>query len=73
MGAAAGSAVAAFVYERWGWDGVCVLGAAIAVGGLALWAFGPRPSAAAQEAAEAARQAAAGHTADGAAADQAAR
>ena len=68
VGAAAGSAVAAFIYERWGWDGVCALGAAIAVGGLALWAFGPRPSAAAQEAAEAARQAAAGHTADGPAA-----
>ena len=65
VGAAAGSAVAAFVYERWGWDGVCVLGAAIAVGGLALWAFGPRPSAAAQEAAE--------QVAAGTAADQAAR
>jgi predicted MFS family arabinose efflux permease len=49
VGAAGGSAVAAFVYERWGWDGVCVLGAAIALSGLALWAFGPRHSAAAQE------------------------
>jgi predicted MFS family arabinose efflux permease len=54
VGAATGSALAALVYERWGWEGVCVLGAAIAFGGLALWAFGPRPSAAAQEAAEAA-------------------
>ena len=53
IGAAAGSAVAAFVYERWSWDGVCVLGAAIALCGLALWAFGPRHSARAQEAAEA--------------------
>lgn len=52
VGAACGSAVAAFVYERWGWDGVCVLGAAISLFGLALWAFGPRHSAAAQEAAE---------------------
>jgi predicted MFS family arabinose efflux permease len=51
IGAAAGSAVAAFVYERWSWDGVCVLGAAISLGGLALWAFGPRHSAVADEAA----------------------
>jgi len=52
VGAAGGSAVAAFVYERWAWDGVCVLGAAISLFGLALWAFGPRHSAAAQEAAQ---------------------
>ena len=64
VGAAAGSAVAAFVYERWSWDGVCVLGAAISLGGLALWAFGPRHSAAAQDAAQA--------VADQAAADQSA-
>ncbi len=51
IGAAAGSAVAAFVYERWSWDGVCVLGAAISLCGLALWAFGPRHSAVADEAA----------------------
>jgi predicted MFS family arabinose efflux permease len=51
IGAAAGSAVAAFVYERWSWDGVCVLGAAISLFGLALWAFGPRHSAVADEAA----------------------
>jgi predicted MFS family arabinose efflux permease len=51
IGAAAGSAVAAFVYERWSWDGVCVLGAVISLFGLALWAFGPRHSAAAVEAA----------------------
>jgi predicted MFS family arabinose efflux permease len=51
IGAAAGSAVAAFVYERWSWDGVCVLGAVISLFGLALWAFGPRHSAAAAEAA----------------------
>jgi predicted MFS family arabinose efflux permease len=49
VGAAVGSAAAAFVYERWSWDGVCVLGAAVSLSGLALWAFGPRHSAAAQE------------------------
>jgi predicted MFS family arabinose efflux permease len=49
VGAAVGSAVAAFVYERWSWDGVCVLGAAVSLFGLALWAFGPRHSAADRE------------------------
>ncbi len=49
VGAAGGSAVAAFVYERWSWDGVCVLGAAVSLFGLALWAFGPRHSAADRE------------------------
>jgi predicted MFS family arabinose efflux permease len=63
VGAAAGSAVAAFVYERWSWDGVCVLGAAIALFGLALWGFGPRHSARAQEAAEAAARPATGEAA----------
>jgi predicted MFS family arabinose efflux permease len=42
VGAAAGSAVAAFVYERWSWDGVCALGVAIGLASLALWAFGSR-------------------------------
>ena len=42
VGAAAGSAVAAFVYERWSWDGVCALGVAIGLLSLALWAFGAR-------------------------------
>lgn len=42
VGAAAGSAVAAFVYERWSWDGVCVLGLVIGLASLALWAFGAR-------------------------------
>jgi len=42
VGAAAGSAVAAFVYERWIWDGVCALGVAIGLASLALWAFGAR-------------------------------
>jgi len=42
MGAAGGSAVAAFVYERWSWDGVCALGVAIGLASLALWAFGAR-------------------------------
>jgi len=42
VGAAAGSAVAAFVYERWSWDGVCALGVAIGLASLALWAFGAR-------------------------------
>ena len=65
VGAAGGSAVAAFVYERWAWDGVCVMGAAISVFGLALWAFGPRHSAAAQEAAEGAATHAAGQEAAG--------
>ncbi len=41
-GAAAGSAVAALVYERWSWDGVCALGLAIGLASLALWAFGAR-------------------------------
>jgi predicted MFS family arabinose efflux permease len=42
VGAAAGSAVAAFVYQRWSWDGVCALGVAIGLLSLALWAFGAR-------------------------------
>jgi predicted MFS family arabinose efflux permease len=42
VGAAAGSAVAAFVYERWSWDGVCALGLVIGLASLALWAFGAR-------------------------------
>jgi predicted MFS family arabinose efflux permease len=42
VGAAAGSALAAFVYERWSWDGVCALGVAIGLASLALWAFGAR-------------------------------
>ncbi|HEY5387757.1 MAG TPA: MFS transporter, partial [Thermoleophilia bacterium] len=42
VGAAAGSAIAAFVYERWSWHGVCALGIAIGAASLALWAFGAR-------------------------------
>jgi predicted MFS family arabinose efflux permease len=45
VGAACGSASAAFVYESWRWNGVCVLGSALGLASLALWAFGPRPSA----------------------------
>ena len=44
VGAAAGSAVAAFVYERWSWDGVRALGVTIGLLSLALWAFGARGS-----------------------------
>ena len=64
VGAAAGSAVGAFVYERWSWNGTCVLGAAISLAGLALWAFGPHHSAVADEAA--ARSAERAATAEGA-------
>ena len=42
VGAAVGSAVAAFVYERWSWDGVCALGVAIGLASLALWVVGAR-------------------------------
>lgn len=38
VGAAAGSAAAALVYDRWGWTGVCVLGISIALAALSLWA-----------------------------------
>ena len=34
--------MAALVYERWSWDGVCALGLAIGLASLALWAFGAR-------------------------------
>ena len=71
VGAAAGSAVAAFVYQRWSWDGVCVLGAGIALFGLALWAFGPRHSAAADEARAEAADEARAEAAERAAVDEA--
>jgi predicted MFS family arabinose efflux permease len=38
VGAAAGSATAALVYDHWGWDGVCVLGCIVAVAAIARWA-----------------------------------
>ncbi len=38
IGAAAGSAAAAVVYERWGWAGVCGLGLAVSVAAIARWA-----------------------------------
>ena len=37
IGAALGSAVAAFVYSRNGWDGVCVLGIGIGLASVAWW------------------------------------
>ncbi len=38
VGAAVGSAMAALVYEHWGWTGSCVLGILIAVAAVARWA-----------------------------------
>jgi predicted MFS family arabinose efflux permease len=38
VGAAAGSAMAALVYDRWGWTGSCVLGLLVAVAAAARWA-----------------------------------
>ena len=38
VGAAAGSATAALVYDRWGWTGACVLGLLVAVAAIARWA-----------------------------------
>ena len=38
VGAAGGSAVAAFVYERWGWAGTCVLGVLVSLAAVARWA-----------------------------------
>ena len=40
IGAAAGSAAAAFVYDAHGWGGVCLLGTGISLAALALWAAG---------------------------------
>lgn len=37
IGAASGSAAAAFVYSTWGWAGVCVLGAGLSLACLGLW------------------------------------
>jgi len=45
VGAAAGSAAAAFVYSVSGWSGTCALGIAIGLAALALWAAGPRTAA----------------------------
>ena len=38
VGAAAGSATAALVYDRWSWTGACVLGLLVAVAATARWA-----------------------------------
>ncbi len=38
VGAAAGSAMAALVYERWGWTGSCVLGIVVALAAVGRWA-----------------------------------
>lgn len=38
VGAAAGSASAAFAYDRWGWLGTCVLGGLVSLAGVARWA-----------------------------------
>lgn len=37
VGGAAGSAASAFLYDHMGWDGVCLVGGAFALGTLALW------------------------------------
>ena len=38
VGAAAGSAAAAFAYDHWGWLGTCVLGGLVSVAAVARWA-----------------------------------
>jgi predicted MFS family arabinose efflux permease len=38
VGAAAGSASAAFAYDHWGWAGTCVLGGVVCVAAAARWA-----------------------------------
>ena len=38
VGAAAGSAVAAFAYDHWGWAGTCVLGVIVCILAVARWA-----------------------------------
>jgi predicted MFS family arabinose efflux permease len=38
VGASAGSALAAFFYDRWGWAGMCVLGVLVSVATVARWA-----------------------------------
>jgi predicted MFS family arabinose efflux permease len=38
VGAAAGSALAALVYDHWGWTGSCVLGLLVALAAVARWA-----------------------------------
>jgi predicted MFS family arabinose efflux permease len=48
-GGAVGSASAGSLYAAAGWTGVCVLGAGLALAGLAAWALEPRPARAARE------------------------
>ncbi len=43
VGAASGSAAAAFVYSLYGWAGVCCLGAGLSLVALLWWAVEPRP------------------------------
>jgi predicted MFS family arabinose efflux permease len=38
LGAAAGSASAAFTYDHWGWPGTCALGALVSIASVARWA-----------------------------------
>ena len=38
VGAAGGSALAAFAYDRWGWAGTCVLGGLVSIAAVARWA-----------------------------------
>lgn len=40
VGGAVGSAFSAEAYHRWGWNGSCWVGIALAVAGLLVWAFG---------------------------------
>ncbi|MFF9492661.1 MFS transporter [Streptomyces flaveolus] len=40
LGGAVGSACSAEAYHRWGWDGSCWVGVALAAAGLLAWAFG---------------------------------
>jgi predicted MFS family arabinose efflux permease len=48
IGAAVGSSTSAFVYARWGWSGISLLGAVFALAATALWVastrWGQRPS-----------------------------
>ena len=56
IGAAVGSATAAFAYGTHGWDGVCLLGAGFGLASLVWWAvdlaIGPRPATVADQASD---------------------
>jgi predicted MFS family arabinose efflux permease len=56
VGAAGGSAAAAFVYDRWKWDGVCLLGIGISLAAMAWWVVDPSAGRAASRAGGAASE-----------------